>query len=348
MKAIAGVLSLLLLLSAPSLLPAQAKDKDALEERVDRALAFLKTMQEKDGAWGMPGHGEKSHAITSLAVMAYLSAGHVPGEGPYTEVVDKGIRWVLANQQENGLFSGNFGFEMYQHGISTLMLAEVVGMTDTALAKQIKPKLEKAVALILRGQCQQPNAYRGGWRYQVISHDADMSVSGWQILALRAAKNVGCDVPGERIDQAVEFVLRCRDSASGGFGYTPVGHTTVPCTGTAILALEICGKDKHRARAALQAGSFMLKHPPRWGEMHFAYSIYYSSQAMFQLGNNYWNFYRPQLHKVLFDHQERNGSWLSNDGFGPAYATSMAVLALTVEYRLLPIYQRNEERKEME
>ena len=39
-----------------------------------------------------------------------------------------------------------------------------------------------------------------------------MSVTGWQLLALRAAKNIGCDVPGERIDMAVEYVLRCRDS----------------------------------------------------------------------------------------------------------------------------------------
>jgi hypothetical protein len=32
--------------------------------------------------------------------------------------------------------------------------------------------------------------------------------------------------------------------------------------------------------------------------------------------------------------------------FGPNYCTSMAVLALTVEYRLLPIYQRDEDAAE--
>jgi hypothetical protein len=29
--------------------------------------------------------------------------------------------------------------------------------------------------------------------------------------------------------------------------------------------------------------------------------------------------------------------------YGPAYSTAMAILALTVEYRFLPIYQRFEE-----
>jgi hypothetical protein len=82
----------------------------------------------------------------------------------------------------------------------------------------------------------------------------------------------------------------------------------------------------------------------QWNNPHFFYSIYYGAQATFQLGNNYWNVYRPQLHKALFDRQESNGAWIPREGHGPAYATAMAVLALTVEYRLLPIYQRHEEQ----
>ena len=314
---------------------------DKLEESTRRALVFLKNMQEKDGCWTYVN--EKSHGITSLAVMAFLSAGHVPGEGPYKATVDKGIAWVLANQQPSGLLAANGGHEMYQHGISTLMFAEVFGMTDPARARELKPKLEKAVQVILRAQKTTPTPHRGGWRYTVDSHDADMSVTGWQLLALRAAKNVGCDVPGERIDMAVEYVQRCRDSSSGGFCYTPFGGATVPCTGTGILALEICGKERHHSREALQAGTYLLKHPVAWNDGYFFYGVYYSSQAMFQLGNNYWNAYRPQLHKVLFDNQQANGSWIGqSEGYSPSYATAMAVLALTVEYRFLPIYQRQE------
>ena len=41
-----------------------------------------------------------------------------------------------------------------------------------------------------------------------------------------------------------------------------------------------------------------------------------------------------------------NGAWYGKAAddaqYGPAYATAMAVLALTVEYRFLPIYQREE------
>ena len=82
-----------------------------------------------------------------------------------------------------------------------------------------------------------------------------------------------------------------------------------------------------------------------WNQLHFFYSIYYGAQATFQLGNNYWNVYRPLLHKTLFDRQQPNGSWIASDNFGPSYATAMSVLALTVEYRFLPIYQRHEENE---
>ena len=40
---------------------------------------------------------------------------------------------------------------MYQHGICTLMLAEV-GMTEGKLAEEVRKKLERAVQVILKAQ----------------------------------------------------------------------------------------------------------------------------------------------------------------------------------------------------
>ena len=332
-----------LLTLVPARAPAQpppGAPRERVDQAVDRALAFLKTQQDSDGAWR--AHNQKNPAVTALAVMAYLSAGHVPGEGPYADTVERGVRWVLGQQKANGLIATVGGHEMYHHGICTLMLAEVSGMTQGQLARDVKTKLEKAVAIILKAQ-RTAGHFSGGWRYQVGSRDADMSVTGWQLLALRAAKNLGCDVPAARIELAVGYVKRSRDPRSGGFAYTPGGGYTIPCTGTGILALEICGKDHHHSDEATQAGSFLLKHAPAWNSNHFFYAVYYCSQATFQLGKNYWNYYRPRLHKVLLDHQQPGGAWIGNDGYGPAYGTAMSVLALTVEYRFLPIYQRGEE-----
>jgi prenyltransferase/squalene oxidase-like repeat protein len=333
-----GVLGIALTLAASMVGAQPARPRDAAEQRIDRALAFLKSMQDAAGAWQL--ERAPNTAATGLAVMALLSAGHVPGEGPYGVTVEKGIRWVLRQQSPEGVFDQT-PIQMYHQGICTLMLAEAAGMTDAKLGAEVRAGLGKAVKVILKAQATE-GTDRGGWRYNVDSNAGDVSVTGWQILALRAAKNLGCDVPAERIDQAMAYLASCRDPATGGFCYTPGGQMTVACTGTAVLCLEICSKDRPRSREALQGGSVLLRTPPQWNSQYFFYSIYYGAQATFQLGNNYWNFYRPHLHKVLFDHQQNNGSWI-DDQFGPAYATAMSVLALTVEYRFLPIYQRHEE-----
>lgn len=345
-----GWLVVLALLGATA--AAQAAERPgkrtALDESIDRALAYLARTQQADGSW--KGGNSKNAAVTGLAVMAFLAAGHVPGEGPYAETVEKGVRAVLAMQQPSGVIANQGGHVMYHHGICTLMLAEVVGMTDGALAAEVKEKLEKAVAVILRAQ-RTARPHRGGWRYSVEHHDgSDVSVTGWQLMALRAAKNVGCDVPPDSIERAVEYLLSCHNAGSGGFTYQAGSFRVTPaCTGTAILGLELCGKDLHLCPESLKGGSYLLRHPPRWGEGHFYYSVYYGSQAMFQLSGNYWKSYREKLHEALLPNQRDDGSWQGGDAsdssYGAGYGTSMAVLALAVEYRYLPIYQRDEGEK---
>lgn len=331
-------------------LPAPAAEKRAkdtpVDRAIDRALEYLDKVQDKaDGAWPGGGHG-KNPAITSLAVMAFLSAGHVPGEGRYGKTVEKGVRWVLKQQLPNGLIATRGGHEMYHHGIATLMLAEVAGMTDKSLGKDVRRALEDAVRIILKAQ-RDRGPERGGWRYTVAHIGSDISVTGWQLMALRAAKNLGCDVPAENIDRAVEYIKRCQDSRTGGFCYMPHGHLTIPCTGTSVLALEICGKDRHHSPEALRGGAYLIRDSslPRWNQANYFYGIYYGAQATFQLGDSYWSKYRRRLHGELLDRQKPSGYWMgpSDARHGATYCTAMAVLALTVEYRYLPIYQRGEE-----
>jgi prenyltransferase beta subunit len=346
-----------LFLAGPTSTRAAAPAREPLDESIDRALTFLASTQGRDGGWSsgngrfLTKRGTANAALTSLGVMAFLAAGHVPGEGKYGEVVEKGVRCVMDMQQANGLIAspGAGMQEMYHHGISTLLLAEVVGMTDGDLAAEVRRKLERAVALTLRAQ-RREGYHRGGWRYNVSGSDSDISVTGWQLMSLRAAKNLGCDVPPDAIDAAVEFIKRCHDPATGGYRYMPGAHTTLPCTGTSVLAMELCGKNLHRSPESLRAGSFILKVGIQNRGAHFFYGVYYCAQAMFQLGDNYWKSYRTMLHDHLFRNQNGDGSWSGGGGddnaAGPNYCTAMAVLALTVEYRFLPIYQRGEENTE--
>jgi Squalene-hopene cyclase C-terminal domain len=339
-----------------------APPREPMDEAIDRGLAYLRRSQRNDGGWATSGGdnfgafggaiaGGSDPAVTALAVMAFLSAGHVPGEGRHGAAIEAGVRFVAASQQRNGVFALQWGghLEMYYHGICTLMLAEVAGMTDGKLAEEIRQRMEAAVRVILVAQKTNHGRETGGWRYTVGSHDSDLSVTGWQIMALRGAKNLGCDVPKERIKLAVDYIQRCHDPNTGGYRYTTSNQVTVACTGTGVLALELCGKEYHRSPEAQRAGNYILNSRVPHGQAHFFYGVYYTSQAMFQLGDNYWNQYRGMLHNALLRQTppRQDGSWIGrgfdDNRYGPNYCTAMAILALTVEYRFLPIYQRFEE-----
>jgi hypothetical protein len=341
-----------------------------MDEAIDRGLKFLRESQNNDGGWSggganfFPGNfdgglrgGGSDAAVTALSVMAFMSAGHVPGEGKHGQALDRGIRFVMNTQQSNGVFASQFGgmTEMYYHGICTLMLAEAAGMADGRSADELRQRLEAAVKVILYAQRKGGMADSGGWRYQVRGFDSDLSVTGWQIMALRAARNIGCDVPKDTISNAVDYIHRCNDSRTGGYKYTTAAQVTIPCTGTGLLALELCGKEFHRSAEALKAGDFILRNQLNPNMSHFYYGVYYTSQGMFQLGDTYWKQYRPRLHDLLLrlNPPRASGEWTGRGGFddnrfGPCYCTAMAILALTVEYRYLPIYQRFEEPIEKE
>jgi Prenyltransferase and squalene oxidase repeat len=359
---------------------AEPRKREAFEAAIDSALDYLAKSQNPDGSWtsgrqfgggGFNQGGARDPAITGLCVMAFLSAGHVPGEGKYASVIENGVKYVAGSQQANGLFAGNqFGMTtMYSHGICTLMVAEVIGlMPDRRHAATLRRQLENAIKLIRHAQAK-AGQNEGGWRYQPQPGDADMSVTAWQVMALRAAKNVGCDIPPETIEKAVGYVKNCYDPSTGGYRYVRGGPATVPCTGAGILSLELCGKEYHRSAESLNATGYIIdqitgrknqgfRPGGQFGGLsqHFFYGVYYTSQAMFQIGGETWTWYRKYLHALLLGpdgHPQRAGGfWTGVSGddnmAGVNYCTAMAVLALTVEYRFLPIYQRGEEPEERE
>lgn len=316
------------------------------QKRVDRAiigaLKFLADEQMPSGAWRLRRNGE-STAATSLAVMAFMGAGHVPGEGPLGNQLERAIRWVIDHQQENGMIvhQRTHG-PMYSHGISTLMLAEVAGMVQGELARDVRRALERGIEVILKAQnVKKSTKHAGGWRYHPTSADSDLSVTGWQLLALRAARNIGCDVPAENIEQAVSYVNRCL-GRSPGFGYQPGSASTPTLSGVGILALEVCGE--HHSAAALRAADQLVQRPLRGRDRFYYYGVYYCTVGMFKVGGERWDDIRTTLIDDLLEQQQADHSWYARHGnehdAGQNYCTAMAVLALTVEYRYLPIYQR--------
>ncbi len=177
-----------------------------------KALEWLAEHQREDGAWHcdvgfkvndqyqVEQRNEPHVGVTALGATAFLASGSVPGRGRYAKNVERALDYVLSVQNpETGEISAN-GTRMYSHAFATLFLAEVFGMTRDA---RVKTALQRAARFTWTAQNLQ-----GGWRYVPNAEDSDMSITVCQVVALRAARNKGIQVPRESIDKAVEYVLR--------------------------------------------------------------------------------------------------------------------------------------------
>jgi len=330
--------------------PSQADQKSTklekyekpIDEATDKALAFLAKKQQKDGCWLAGGDRRDLTGITSLCLMAFLAKGNTPGDGPYGDVIDKGVDFVLAGQLPNGLIAAQGGHgAMYDHCISTLLLSEVSGMVDQKRQEKLDKVLGKALKVIISAQDEPKDpSQTGGWRYQINSNDSDLSCTSWAVMSLRSVRNAGCHIPRGAIEKALGFIMRCR-TQDGGFAYQPGGPPGLGRTGTAILCLELMGQ--HRSRATLAGGDWIKRHFPNgWGQGEFFnYAMYYASQGMFQLGDDYWEDYAVKMYELMLKNQKADGHWDGTDqAAGESYGTAMAVLAMSVSYRQLPIYQR--------
>jgi hypothetical protein len=303
----------------------------ATERAVERALKYLQKAQNSDGSWDSSTYTAEV-GITGLCCLAFLSAGHQPGRGPYGRVLARATDFLADKVQRTGLVynaAGSPGPPMYGHGFATLALAELYGQSKR---RDLRDKLERAVKLILTTQNEE-----GGWRYQPRVADADISVSVSQVMALRAAHNAGVPVPRDVIQRAIDYMKECANNADGGFSYMPSQRVSGPArTGAGILSLILAGE---RKAPEVQRGlQYLMEHPPGTREQHLFYGVYYNTQAMYQAGGAYWRFWFPRLASYLLDTQRQEGSWW--DGPGAPYATAMGVLALQVPAHLLPIYQR--------
>lgn len=319
------------------------------DQAIQRGLAYLYGRRHRDGAFGT-GQYHGNVAITSLAAMAFMCAGHQPNRGTYGKAIVDALRFVLSRENMSG---GNPGFlhntamnthgPMYGHGFATLFLGEVYGMVhDRALREEVRDKLHKAVKLILDAQRRN---LEGAWRYTPSSNDADLSVTICQIMALRSARNAGIFVPKSAVDTCTNYVKACQDRMEGWFRYMKKGGGGGGAQGFARTAAGVCALNAAGIYKGpeIDAGlRFLHRNRPGTGlgrpDIHYYYGHYYAVQAMWTAGGHYWTDWYPAIRDELLSRQNPDGSWI--DQICSHYGTSMACIILQVPNNYLPILQK--------
>ena len=144
-------------------------------------------------------------ASTSIALLAFLGAGNTHLGGPYQEVVYRGLEHLkeILDLELRELnrdipdFTSTFSGNLYGYGITALVMAEAFGMTGD-------PDLERYVNALSKflTECQH---VLGGWRYNP-NVPGDITVTGWQIVALKSCQITGAPVASDIFDQADKFL----------------------------------------------------------------------------------------------------------------------------------------------
>lgn len=334
---------------------AQNAANDKVDEAVKRGVEFLLSKQKADGS--ISGDNYQT-AMTSLSIMALCAPGHTPSEKSREgEALKKALEYVLREDRvEKGYFGQRDGSRMYGHGIISLMLAEMLGMgVDNDQDYRIRDRLKKALEVMYWSQERKKPTDKdqyGGWRYQPKDTDSDLSITIWQVMALRAARNAGMEPPGTVIEKAVSYIKRCykseRDDAGkpknlkSACAYQPWQDPHFASAAAGLRALQVCGE--YEAIETKGSADWLKEHKTKKDERYFLYGLYYYAQAMYTQGGEHAEAGRLFVENTLLDKQKPDGSWESPSGeernAGPVYSTSMALLSLCVKYHALPLFER--------
>jgi hypothetical protein len=273
---------------------------------------------------------------------------------------------------------------MYNEALAALAMSEAYGLT---MHRAWRDPAQKAIDFLVNAQRPSPReaGKKWGWRYYSRAfieerradytsesdflknlHDADTSVTGWVIMALKSAELSGLDLPDDTRQGAIDFA-KWVAAPNGLSGYLDPGQAGQRLTGPndhfvyhspSMAAVNMCirifmahdREDPYLVDAADQ----LVKDLPRISDDELSidyYYWYYATLALNQLDGpdspkktgRHWNVWNKAMNDSILklqDHTEKNcshGGWMTRDRWshegGRIYSTAINVLTLQVYYR---------------
>jgi hypothetical protein len=330
----------------------------ATERAVAGALDWIARHQGQRGNWSLDyrhqckgglcsGPGDEKlksdSAATGLALLPFLGAGQThKSKGPYQTRINKGILWLVKQQDADGDLSGKCFQPMYAHGIATLALCEAYGLTRDP---NVGNAAQKAVLYIEQAQ----NEGTGGWRY-VPQEAGDTSVFGWQIMALKSAQLAGLSVNSVVLENAHKWLHSvAKGKYLGLYSYQPYGEVRLSMTAVGMLCTQYLGVGRNDP-PMLEGMQYLIDNLPDNTVNRDTYYWYYATLAMHNFGGPEWDAWNRKMRRVLVNSQIKegcaSGSWdpaqptvdVWGIRGGRLMMTTFNALTLEVYYRYLPLF----------
>jgi hypothetical protein len=331
---------------------------------IDQGLAYLESVQKKDGSFGSGGPGVVG--ITSLSLLAFLAAGHQENRGPYGDVLFRGVNYLLQHSLPPGrdprysdaafgkpagyiYVFGDHDSRMHGHGYATqvLVLAYGSGQNTDPRTRELRTKIQRAIRVIEEAQ-----TFTGGWGYEpnhATFHEGSVTVT--VVQALRLARDAGFVVDREVHARGLKY-LKDSQKDDGSFKYALThDRSTAALTAAAITAMHGFGEYySEPIRRGLEYLRRQYEHRVADQIEWTFYANYYAAQAFWRAGGDDWALWTTQHVPAILDWQtqasEGRGFWddqmlsTSPVNRGRAYATAYACLTLSVPDGYLPLFQR--------
>jgi hypothetical protein len=323
----------------------------ASEAAVERGLAWLAAHQWQDGGWRFDlgatpscqgacrnsGDFTSTTASTGLALLCFLGAGYTPQEGPYQELVARGLYYLSARMIITSfggdLRDGEAG-TMYAHAIATLALCEAYAMTGD---ENLAGPAQAAIDFIVNAQHE-----KGGWRY-FPGEPGDTTVTGWQVAALKSGLLANLKVPYDVWRKVSAFLDSVQLERGAAYGYKGMSQVTTTTTAIGLFGRMMLGWPRDHRPLRKGMASVAARRPSR----SHIYFNYYATMILHHFGGKGWERWNVRMREYLLKNQATAGhewgSWYfeepHSDPGGRLYTTTMAIMMLEVYYRYMPLYQ---------
>jgi squalene cyclase len=315
------------------------------QDAVKRGLEWLKRNQTKDGSWSMrgpyndAGFTENKTAATAMALLAFLGDGHTHMKGDYQKVVERGMKWLVKQQDRQGFFAKDARSheKMYAQAQATIAICELYGMTRDSW---LRPHAQLAINFAEKAQSE-----AGGWRYEP-KFDSDTSMTGWYVMALESGRAAKLEV---NISVLTRVMLYLDDAASydgAAYGYQARTDPSSAMTAEGLLCRQYIGWKRDHP-PLVRGVSALLQDAPFDMADQDVYYWYYATQVLHHFGGSPWrrwnNVMKEELPKAQVKTGRESGSWAPQrdrwgKNAGRLYTTCLSIYCLEVYYRHMPIY----------
>jgi squalene-hopene/tetraprenyl-beta-curcumene cyclase len=340
--------------------PAVGPDPQKLSMTIQKAVNFLATSQDQDGAFTKPA----GMGITALVTTALLRSGRSPND----PVVTKALACLQGYvQKDGGIYTPGTSNQNYETCVAIQCLVEA--NRDGRYKKQIAGA-EKFLKRIQWGEEQgkdKSDRFYGGAGYGH-SKRPDLSNTSFLIDALKAC---GRGPEDEAMKKALVFVSRCQNleteynttpfpakNPDGGFYYTCAGegssaagktpegglrsYASMTYSGLKSMIYAGVGPNDPRVKAAVTwaAKHYDLSANPGMGGSGLYYYYQVFGKALDAAGYDIFtdaqgqkHDWRKELYQAIAERQQPNGSWINpSDRWmegDPNLVTGYALLALS-------------------